>query len=292
MDEWKLGLLILLAPMLITGCKTLTGGEPDWMANPKAVYPEAQYLVAVGEGDTRHAAENAADANLSRIFEANIHSDERLLDQSRESGGAFERTTDFTADINILSSQTLHNIQHAESWRDERARVHAVAYLDRRETAAIYRGMIDEKNARVHFLMAQAEQSASLLKKYAALRAAGRHAAESKLLLSQLKVIHPPSVPGSTPGYSKNNLRKALADTAKQIRVQIQIAGDDEKRITSCLEETDHTLRLRGRPARSARGRWTHCRHRYRPTHARPRLRPLRAGGTGKGCRRHRAGLH
>jgi len=223
--------------VLLSGCKSFVGGTPDWVANPKSVYPESQYLVAIGEGDTRRAAENSAAANLSRIFEAHIESDERLLDQSRETGKSFERTTDFTADINILSAQTLYNIQHAEAWQDNKGRVHAVAYLDRRETAAIYRDKIDEQTTRVHFLLANAEQTGDLLKKYATLRAANRHAAEAKYLLRQLKVIHPRSVPGATPGYTENNIRKALAETAKQIRVQIKVEGDDGQRMTSVLEE-------------------------------------------------------
>ncbi len=220
--------------ILLGGCKTTA---PDWLSNPKTAYPESSYLVAVGEGDTRRAAENAAASNLARIFEAHIESDERLRDQTRESGKQFERTTDFTADISILSAQTLHNIQHAEAWIDQKGRVHAVAYLDRRETAGIYREKIDKLATRVGFLLEQAEQTDNLLKKYAALRAAARHAAENKLLLQQLKVIHPASARMAEPNYSENNLRQILAETAKQIRVQINIDGDHEKRITACLEE-------------------------------------------------------
>jgi hypothetical protein len=226
-------LSVVLSFPILSGCKSLT---PEWVENPKAVYPETQYLVAVGEGDTRRAAENAAAANIARIFEAHIESDERLLDQSRETGKTFERTTDFTTDINILSSQTLYNIQHAEAWNDHHGRYHAVAYLERRKTAAIYRDKIEEQTSRVNFLLASEEHTADLLKQYAMLRTANRHATEAGALLRQLKVIHSPSVAGSTPSYSMNKLRKALADTAKQIHVQIKIDGDDEKRMTNILE--------------------------------------------------------
>ena len=236
MNIWKTGLLILLTPALLSGCSTLSGGAPDWMTNPKSVYPESRFLVAVGEGDTRRAAENAAAANLSRIFEAHIESDERLIDQTRETETSYEQRSDYTADINILSAQTLYNIQHAEAWQDAKGRVHAIAYLNRNETAGIYRSKIDEQTARVHFLLAQSEQS-NLLKRYAALRAAARHAEENHALLQQLKVIHPRAIPDATPGYSLNALRNALADTAKQIRVHIRIEGDTEGRITACLEE-------------------------------------------------------
>ncbi|HSR88068.1 MAG TPA: LPP20 family lipoprotein [Pontiella sp.] len=222
---------------LLSGCGTVRNRPPEWVENPKAVYPENEYLAAVGEGDTRRAAENAAAANLSRIFEAYIVSDERLLDTTHESGTSLVRTTDFTADINILSSQTLYNIQHAEAWTDNKGRCHAVAYLNRRETAAIYRDKIDELTGRVRFGLDHAGQAGNLLDRYAQLRTVNRNAEENELLLRQLKVIHPPSASASAPGYSITELQKALADTARQIRVQIRIDGDREGRLTACLEE-------------------------------------------------------
>jgi hypothetical protein len=233
LSQFIFPILLLSLP----GCKSLTGGgTPDWVTNPKSVYPESSHLVAVGAGDTRRAAENSAAANLSRIFEAHIQSDERLLDKTRETTKNIERSTDFISDVNILSSQTLYNIQHAEAWKDDNGRYHAVAYLDRRETAAIYRDKVNEQTTRVNFLLASAENTTDLLKKYATLRTANRHAAEADNLLRQLKVIHAPSVAGSTPSYSINKLRKALADTAKQINVIINIEGDEQNRMTHILE--------------------------------------------------------
>ena len=232
----KIILPILL--LSLVGCKSLSGGgTPEWVQNPKIVYPENLYLVAVGAGDTRRAAENSAAANLSRIFEAHIQSDERLLDQTRETNTTLDRTTDFTSDINILSSQTLYNIQHAEAWKDDVGRYHAVAYLERRKTAAIYRDKVSEQTTRVNFLLASPKQTDEPLKKYATLRTAYRHAKQADSLLRQLKVIHPPSVPDSTPSYSMNKLRKSLADAAKKITVQIHVAGDDEDRMTHTLQE-------------------------------------------------------
>jgi hypothetical protein len=226
-----------MTALLLSGCSTFSNRPPEWVENPKAVYAENEYLAAVGEGDTRRAAENAAAANLSRIFEAHIESDERLLDTSRETGTSLVRTTDFTADINILSSQTLYNIQHAEAWADDKGRYHAVAYLNRRETAAIYRDKIDELTGRVRFGLSHAEQAGNLLDRYAQLRAAMRNAEANELLLRQLKVIHPPSASASAPFYSISELQKALSDTARHIRVQIRIDGDSEGRLTACLEE-------------------------------------------------------
>jgi len=223
--------------LLLVGCGTLRHHPPEWVKNPKAVYAENKYLVTVGEGDTRRAAENAAAANLSRIFEAHIESDERLLDTTHESGKSLLRTTDFTTDVNILSSQTLFNIQHAEAWKDKSGRYHAVAYLDRRETAAIYRDKIEDLAGRVQFALDEAEQAGNLLDRYAQLRAANRMAAENDLLLRQLKVIHPPAAASIAIGYSISEIQKALTDAARQVRVQLDIDGDSEGRMTACLEE-------------------------------------------------------
>ncbi len=233
-------LQIILTPLLLSlmSCQSLTHNRtPDWVANPKAAYPENHYLAALGEGDTRRAAENAADANLARIFEAHIKSNERILDQSRETRDAFERTTSVVTDINILSSQTLYNIQHAEAWKDNQARIHAIAYLDRRETAAIYRDKIDKKTESILFLLSQVESTQDLLKKYATLRVAAFRAAENNRLLKQLNVISPRSSTGTKLNYSENNIQKNLADIAKQIRVEINVTGDDDRQITSVLEE-------------------------------------------------------
>lgn len=237
MENWKNGWMALLVPLALAGCKTLTGGTPDWVANPKTAYPERGYLVAVGAGDTRRTAENAAAANLSRIFEARIQSNERLLDQSHETNDDLVRTTDFTADINIVSAQTLYNIQHAEAWRDDNGRYHAVAYLERRSTAAIYRDKIDEQTSRVNYLLANAANESNVLKKYSTLRAAYRHAVQADGLLKQLDVIHPPSMHDATPSYSMNKLCEELVDAARLIKVAVTVVGDDEKRMTATLQE-------------------------------------------------------
>ena len=231
------GAVLCSTLLLFPGCAGFTSSEPDWVRNPKTAYPEDRYLVAVGEGDTRRAAENAAAANLSRIFESHIESDERLVDEVRETTDDFFRTTDMTTDINILSSQTLINIQHAEAWKDARARYHAVAYLNRRETAAIYRDRVEELTGQVVALLHQAEETDLPLGAYANLRAALLTARENDLLLRQLRIIHPPTASAATPPFSVGDVQKATAQSARRILAEIDIEGDARERITSSIEE-------------------------------------------------------
>ncbi|MEI6891959.1 MAG: LPP20 family lipoprotein [Pontiella sp.] len=229
--------LLLILPLLsLSGCLTHPNKEPEWVSNPKIAYPENLFLVALGTGDTRRAAENSAAASLARIFESHIESYEQLHNQFRETTTHFEYTSDFSSDIQIISSQTLFNIQHAEAWKDPLNRYHAVAYLNRRDTAEIYRDKISVETTRVNFLKAELKKSDDLLTTYATLRAANAHAKEAAQLLRQLQVIHLRSVPDATPSYSLNQLRKALADTAKQIKVQIEVDGDEDQRMMATLQ--------------------------------------------------------
>ena len=191
------GTVLFLAALALSGCKTLR--EPDWLQNPKSVYPEASYLSAVGEGNSRQTAEYAASANLSRIFKSHIEATERLIDVASETETHFSRTTQMSSDINILSEETLINIQHAEAWKDDLGRYHAIAYIDRQKTAAIYQHQIDENSRRVQAFLTYADQADSLLQKHAHLRAAERLANETTLLLQQLKVIHSPTAIAAAP---------------------------------------------------------------------------------------------
>jgi len=54
----KITLIVMIA-LLLFACapqqKTVkrgSGAKPIWLENPKQVYPDSQYMTAIGEGDT------------------------------------------------------------------------------------------------------------------------------------------------------------------------------------------------------------------------------------------------
>ncbi|MBN2703907.1 MAG: LPP20 family lipoprotein [Pontiellaceae bacterium] len=215
----------------------MTSQEPDWLQNPKSIYPEDRYLSAIGAGNSRQTAEYAAAANLSRIFKSHIEATERLIDVTSETEKQLSRTTEMSSDINILSEQTLINIQHAEAWKDDLGRYHAIAYIDRPKTAAIYQNQIDENSRRVQTFLTYADEVDTLLQKHAQLRAASQLADETTLLLQQLKVIHSPTAIAAAPPYSIAAIKTALSTNSEKIHVSIHIDGDTNERATEILKE-------------------------------------------------------
>ena len=223
--------------LIPAGCNTLGNNEPDWVLNPKTIYPENQFLVAVGSGTTRQSAEYAAAGNLSRIFESRIEADERLIDVVNETEKSLVRSTEMTSDINILSSETLINVQHAEAWKDNLGRYHAVAYINRRETAAIYRDKIETNTRQIQSLLADENQTSNLLRNYAQSRAALKAAQINDTLLHHLKVIHPATATFAQPNYSLSEIHQATVEHAKAIRVAVHLEGDPDHFMTEQVNE-------------------------------------------------------
>ena len=209
---------LVLFTALFWGCKT-PEIQPEWVMNPQSIYPENSYLVAVGSGTSRHVAEQAADANLSRIFRAQIQATEHLVDRVSETEETFERTSEMQSSINILSQETLINIQHAEMWQDEKGTFHAVAYLNRHDTSAIYQDRIQANQKQMQAFLKNADLNADPLRQYAWLRAARRIAVDNTTLLRQQKVINP-SLAANKSGDLKQVIQKALADASAKVTVQ------------------------------------------------------------------------
>ncbi len=220
---------ILLMALLLTGCATRTGNMPAWLLAPQEAYPSAQYLVAVGEGDSRRAAENSAAAGLARIFEANIRATETLSETTVEMRGAkeaFDRFSELRSDVQIGSDQTLLNIQFGEAFTDLRGRVHVAAFIPRAETADIYRRKITDLARKIVFLVQQSDTAPEPVKKYAFRRAAVRKALENDVLLEQLRIIHPQARDTLSLHYAPQTLYTETADAARSVTFAIEINND------------------------------------------------------------------
>ncbi|MBI9020867.1 MAG: LPP20 family lipoprotein [Verrucomicrobia bacterium] len=197
--------------------------------NPKSAYPEAQYLTAIGEGDSRRAAENNAAAGLSRIFESRIHAVETLSETTTETRGAVERFDQFSelrANIQIGSEQELLNIQFGEAFTDRRGRVHAAAFIPRAETAAIYRKRISEGSSAIILLTRLSDTAVSPVEKYAFRRAAVRKALENDRSIAQLDIIDPSARDFLSLTYDPQTLYTETAAAAHNVTFSVE--GVDE----------------------------------------------------------------
>lgn len=219
-----LGLLLLL----LSGCASPSIDAPAWLVNPQEEYPESRFLVAVGEGDTRRAAENSASAGLARIFESKVQAQETLSETTTEMRGAqesFDQFSELRATIRIGSNQDLLNIQFGQTFTDHNGRIYAAAFIQRAETTEIYRARIAKNNAAVVHLTHLSDVADDPLNAYAFRRAAVRKALENDRLLAQLSIINPGAKDRTSLHYDAQELYTEAAAAARNVTFSVALPG-------------------------------------------------------------------
>lgn len=217
---------ILSLALLLAGCATAPNERPAWLLKPQELYPQAQYLVAIGEGDTRRAAENNASAGLARIFESAIQANESLSETATETKKSLSRISELKTQVQIGSSQNLLNIQFGETFTDHNGRVHIAALIPRPETSAIYRRRIAENSSDVQLLTDLSNQAPGPVGAYAFRRAAVRKALENDRMLAQLDIINPGAQNRFSLGYDPQTLYAETAAAAQKITFSVELSGD------------------------------------------------------------------
>ena len=203
---------------------------PSWVSNPHAKYPDAEYLVAVGSGDTRRDAEESAASNLSMIFESSIKAENTLVERYKElssaAGESLEKQSESGKNITITSNQTLFNIQYGESYTDDKGRTFVVAYLERSPTAEIYMTKINANAEQIRYYIDRSGSSATVPLKYAYLDAAAVVGKINKSLCDQLAIILPGENGKLSLDYDNDTLMSDWAAMAKKMVFSVSVEGD------------------------------------------------------------------
>jgi hypothetical protein len=234
-----------MALVILAGCASApaSGGNdlPEWYLNPKSVYPDNQYLTAVGTGDSRRDAEQQALAGLSQTFEAEVSVDARTRERYEElmtaEGTASESEVQLVQSTRVASAQTLLNVQFGEAAVDEEGRVHVIAYLERAPTAQVYRGLIGKNSEQVQSYLSEAQASDDPVVRYAYFNAAGVVARSNEVLVDQLRIISPATAAVAEPPYDMQEVVQQESAATRALSFAVSIDGDTNGRITTLVRE-------------------------------------------------------
>lgn len=215
--------------------------RPKWLENPKSVYSEQQYLTAIGEADSHQEAQNIAAANLSKIFKMEVKADETTIQRAMElttsEGTISEENFQVTKNVNVISGQTLMNVEYAESYTDNLGRTFVLAYLNRHKTAMIYEEKIEGSSEKISHYISKGKSEQDHIKVYAFYNAALIIAKSNEVLLDQLDVISPMDKEMIELPYNYNELESLVSEKAKNVTFGINIKNDEEGKIKIMLEE-------------------------------------------------------
>jgi hypothetical protein len=234
----------LVAATAVAGGSSEGGGGgaepvPEWYEDPKSVYPEDEYLAAIGSGDTRRSAEQDALGSLSQIFEARVSVDNRVNERYREIAGASgtisERDIRLANSVNVQSDQRLVNVQFGESFTDSEGRVHVIAYMDRLETGRLYRELIQKNGQQIERFLAEAEQADSIVRRFAFVSAANVVAQNNRGLIDQLQIISSPLAATLQLPYDEQRVTERRADVAAEMAYRVDVSGGAGSRVAEVV---------------------------------------------------------
>jgi len=215
--------------LLITSCSAQTSS--DVYLNLEKDYPESKYLSAIGEGDSRKDAEKNAMHKLALIFESQIKTSQTLTEHYSEfsddegSSLTYEATT--KKRTNVSSDQKLLNVKYGKHSVDEVGNNFIVAYINRRETAAIYDENIESLNTSILSLESHANNADLKIMKYAALNRASKLMNENLGLMKQQTIISPYNPDFSDKVATYNSIYRKKGEVAHSIDFVISESDED-----------------------------------------------------------------
>ena len=243
--------------LVLAACAT-SPKVPDWVEGTKAAaYPDEQFLIGVGQADSKPVAEERAYAAVSRIFKAEVTSQakdwETYLTLEKRGNVQTERRLTLDSVTKVSTDKVLENVKIAETWRNPHTSLHsALAVMSRAAAQTTFRSKIVELDEAVGRDVKEARGAQDKYLKVRGLRRAIRTLITRDTYNSDLRVVT--GGRGVAAAYSVTGLTGELEKLLNEsIVVAVEVKGDQAEAVRQAVMEG---LAREGLPvtARSAPG--------------------------------------
>ena len=142
--------LVLMALVALSGCAWFGGqSKPDWINGVSAAYPSGQYLLGVGQAESRVAAEDRAYAAVARIFKAEVSAQakdwESYLVIEQRGYSSAERRLTLDNLTRVSTDKVLENVRIVDRWVDvDKGLQYALAGMHRPQAETAFMERITE----------------------------------------------------------------------------------------------------------------------------------------------------
>ncbi|MEJ2542555.1 MAG: LPP20 family lipoprotein, partial [Calditrichaceae bacterium] len=214
---------------------------PEWINNPNSLYPDSRYIVGVGSGDTRQAAEKDAVGNIAKVFQSAITVDQTVIENYLEVEENNQSSASFSSQMlnrtSVKSQQDLKNIKIDKvHFSSKDGLYYVLAYLNRAETALLYEQDIKNNDAKIVKYFNNYKSSTNKLNKYGNLAKCKTITAINDVLRSQYQVLTKgqASVPVSIP---LSEIDKEMTELLNTITVALYPGKDTPAEVGDYLSE-------------------------------------------------------
>lgn len=215
---------------------------PEWINNPNSLYPDSRYIVGVGSGDTRQAAEKDAVGNIAKVFQSAITVDQTVIENYLEVEKNNQSSASFSSQMlnktTVTSRQDLKNIKIDKvHFSSNDGLYYVLAYLNRAETALLYEQDIKANDAKIVEYYNNYKNTDNKLNKYGNLSKCKTITAVNDILRSQYQVLTKgqSQVPVSIP---LSEIDKSMTELLNTITVAFYPGKDTPPETGDYLKET------------------------------------------------------
>ncbi len=253
--------MVLMGLVALSGCAWFGGPTtPDWIEGVSAAYPSGQYLVGVGQAESRAVAEDRAYAAVARIFKAEVSAQAKdwesylMIEQRGQSSAERRLTLDNLT--RVSTDKVLENVHIVDRWVDGQKGLHyALAGMHRPQAETSFMERITDLDRSIRDDVEEAHRPSDKLGKVRALRRAARNLLLRETYNTDLRVIRP-SGQGTAAPYRVSELTHELEQfLATNLVLVVAMAGDQAEPMQRALTEglLKEGLHVTSRPWREDR---------------------------------------
>lgn len=236
-------LCLLLTGLSLPGCAWVgSKAEPDWVDGASADYPPVQYLIGIGQADSRNGASDQAYAAVARIFKAEVAAQAKdwesyLLVETRGSSNT-ERKLTLDTVTKVSTDKVLENVRIMETWYDRHKGLHyALAGMSRSQAATSLLERMTTLDQAIEADISEARRTADKLAKIRNLRRAARNQILRDAYNADLRVVRA-SGQGTASPYRAHELAHELEQfLADHLVLEVRVSGDHAEAIQRAVTE-------------------------------------------------------
>jgi hypothetical protein len=240
--------------LLLFAASVCTAQKPDWLTGKSSKFPTAFYLIGVGSGKNREAAENHARASIAKIFRVDISATTGMVTTetitTKDQKVSSDLSEKAVSDVEVAVKKTLEGTEIADVWEDAAAgMVHALAVLKRSAAQAILEDQIQQKDEEIASLGTSVGESKEKLEKLRLMLRRKALIVTREELNNDHRIVDPANQGIQAPFSLEKEKTKIAAFLKNEFKLGVSATGEESAKL---VQPALKALSARGLTARKA----------------------------------------
>jgi hypothetical protein len=216
-----------------------TSAAPGWVVDPRASYPEATYLSAVGYSGSRADAETKAMSSLISVFGQSVKSSSTAVQHYSQAvkDGSIKVDKDFSVEDTVNASfeyKLILGAEIKEAWYDGKSTYYALAAMDKAKSSLAYNRLIAKNEETIKELTSIPESDINSLDAFRRYSLAADVADVNGQFVNILSVLSPGAA-ANVDAKTGDKLRAEQMKIAQNLAFSVSVAGDRDDRIKTAI---------------------------------------------------------